>query len=322
MAWSLWLPFGLAVFIYFLMGLLVCFVKETKSEVFNTSHLPNPQEDSEPLLTTSTEIDNQHQETQSPILYEPSHDRHPWRETFRLLISPDLSLVLFCFFAKRIGFTSEIFFSQYASEKFHLILRQTPWFPWAQAFGSALMLGLGLPLFTSQLQRRNLSTRRIDLLVIYFSLFILTVGFFAAWRAPSPIVFGAGESESLDPREYSQFDRARLAILLCGFGEGAAPALQGLASSFVTPTQNARLFTCVTLLDTAGRFISGPLLAKLHQIGRNSDHEPNGAMFLVSSVSNLGFRSDRATLTERQCLFGSSLLLACFIKHNRADASP
>ena len=82
----------------------------------------------------------------------------------------------------------------------------------------------------------------------------------------------------------SLFNYANLAILLCGLGEGAAPALQGLASSFVKPAQNARLFTTVTLLDTAGRFISGPLLAKLHSVGRNSDQEPNGAMFLVSSI--------------------------------------
>ena len=30
--------------------------------------------------------------------------------------------------------------------------------------------------------------------------------------------------------------------------------------------------------------MSGPLLAKLHSVARSSDQEPNGAMFLVSSV--------------------------------------
>ena len=108
-------------------------------------------------------------------------------------MTADLSIVLFCFFAKRIGFTSDIFFPQYASERFHLILRKTPWFLWAQSFGSSLMQGLALPLITSQLQRQRLPPRKIDLTVIYFSLAILTAGFFFAWRVSIPIVFGAGK---------------------------------------------------------------------------------------------------------------------------------
>lgn len=193
----MWLPFVLAVFLYFLMGSLTCTIKETKPEVVTISRLPNTQEESDPLLTRPADVDDEHQEPQNPLSYESSQTCQPWRETFRLLMAQDLSIVLFCFFAKRIGFTSEIFFPQYASERFHLILRQTPWFPWAQAFGSALMLGLALPLFTSQLQRRNMPNRRIDLIVIYFSLFILMAGFFAAWRAPGPLLFGVGKSDLL-----------------------------------------------------------------------------------------------------------------------------
>lgn len=176
----------------------------------------------EPLLSTTPEATVEQRGLQRPEVDKVIDNRNSWNETFTLLMTADLSIVLFCFFAKRIGFTSDIFFPQYASERFHLTLRKTPWFPWAQSCGSSLMLDLGLPLITSQLQRRRVPPKKIDLTVINFSLFVLTAGFFFAWSASNPIVFGA-------------------AILPCGLGEGAAPALQGLASSFVEPALNARL---------------------------------------------------------------------------------
>ena len=147
----------------------------------------------EPLIMPAGEADAaenlQNEVQQQPSLYGNS----PWQETRKLLVSPNLSILFFCFFAKRVGFTSEIFFPQYASERFHLNLRDTPWFAWAQAFGSTLALGCVLPLLTSSLRRRGIVTRKIDQSIIYGSLLILTVGFFAVWRAAGLLLFGAGQ---------------------------------------------------------------------------------------------------------------------------------
>ena len=188
MARSMWLPFALALALYLVMGLLMCIVQETRKSCTSTSASPNSQDSVEPLLSTTPEATFEEQGLQRPELDEVIDIHNPWKETFMLSMTADLSIVLFCFFAKRIGFTSIIFFPQYASERFHLILRKTPWFPWVQSFGSSLVLGLALSLITSQLQHQNVPTRKIDLAVIYFSLSILTAGFFFAWRASNPIV--------------------------------------------------------------------------------------------------------------------------------------
>ena len=190
---SMWLPFALALALYLVMGLLMGIVQETRKSCTSTPTSPRSLDSDEPLLPTTPEATFEQQGLQRPELDEVIDGCNTWKETVTLLMTADLSIVLFCFFAKRIGFTSDIFFPQYASERFHLILRKTPWFLWAQSFGSSLMQGLALPLITSQLQRQRLPPRKIDLTVIYFSLAILTAGFFFAWRASIPIVFEAGK---------------------------------------------------------------------------------------------------------------------------------
>ena len=41
----------------------------------------------------------------------------------------------------------------------------------------------------------------------------------------------------------------------------------------------------IAILDTGGRIVSGPVMAKLLALGRNVRQEPNGMVFMVSSVS-------------------------------------
>ena len=176
----------------------MCIVQETRKICTSTPASPNFQDSVEPLLSTTPEATFEEQGLQRPESDKVIDSHNPWKETFTLLKTPDLSIVLFCFFAKRIGFTSGNFFPQYASERFHLVLRKTPWFPWVESLGATLTLGVALPLITSQLQSQRVPPRTIDLAVIYFSLSILTAAFFLAWRASSPIIFGAGKLISID----------------------------------------------------------------------------------------------------------------------------
>ena len=216
MARSMWLPFALALALYLAMGLLMCTVQETGESCTSTSASPKSQdsvepllattpEDTEPLLSTTPEATSEEQGLQRPEVDEVINTHNPWKETFKLLMTANLSIVLFCFFAKRIGFTSNIFFPQYASERFHLILQKTPWFRWIESSGSSLVLGLALPLITSQLQRQRVPPRRIDLTVIYSSLSVLTAGYFSAWRASNPTAFGAGKLIPMDIMSLSLF---------------------------------------------------------------------------------------------------------------------
>ena len=205
MARSMWLPFALALALYLVMGLLMCIVQETRKICISILPSPNSQDSVEPLLSTIPEATFEEQELQRPESDKVVGSHSPWKETFTLLKTPDLSIFSFCFFAKRIGFTSGVFFPQYASERFHLILWKTPWFPWVESCGATLMLGVALPLITSQLQSRRVPTKTIDLTVIYFSLSILTFAFFLAWRASGPIIFGAGKLIPIDIMSLSLF---------------------------------------------------------------------------------------------------------------------
>lgn len=90
-------------------------------------------------------------------------------------------------------------------------------------------------------------------------------------------------------KRVSRFTHIKKAMFFCGSGEGAEPALQGLASSLVEPSQYATLFTTMTLVESVGRLIAGPLMAYLLRIGRNIDGEPTGLIFLLSAVSPVMF---------------------------------
>ena len=139
MARSMWLPFALALALYFVMGLLMRTVQEIGESCTSASASPKSRDSVEPLLRTTPEdtesllsrtpeATSEEQGLHRPELDEVVITHNPWKETFKLLMTANLSVVLFCFFAKRIGFTSNIFFPQYVSERFHLILQKTPWF--------------------------------------------------------------------------------------------------------------------------------------------------------------------------------------------------
>lgn len=74
-------------------------------------------------------------------------------------------------------------------------------------------------------------------------------------------------------------------VLIWAAGAGIDPALQGLMISFVNMDHNARVFTTVTVLETSGRIIGGPLMAKLFSVGLNKGGWLSGLCYLVSSVS-------------------------------------
>lgn len=75
-----------------------------------------------------------------------------------------------------------------------------------------------------------------------------------------------------------------VAIAIDGAGQGLEPALQGLASSLVDKTRNARTFTTIAVLDTVAQIVGGPLTAGLFSIGRSEVKGSSGVCFLVSSV--------------------------------------
>ena len=77
----------------------------------------------------------------------------------------------------------------------------------------------------------------------------------------------------------------RLGNFLSGIGEAAEPGIRSLASSCVAPSQHASLFFTLAFLEMVGRVVGGPLMVFLLSIGRHSDGQPTGVLYLFSGVS-------------------------------------
>lgn len=196
MAISLWLSFALSAIIYFIISAFIWSIPETKNNVNSPPHIPSISNTEEPLIPAFEAQVEEDAELNEEVPGTVTHGTQPWMETLQLVMTRNPSIILFCFFMKRIGYTSYAFLPQYASERFHMILRQTPWFNWAEAFGSTLALGFLLPSLTVYMRRKEISVRKRDLIIINGSLLILIVAYFIISQASLVVVFGAGESDS------------------------------------------------------------------------------------------------------------------------------
>jgi hypothetical protein len=76
-----------------------------------------------------------------------------------------------------------------------------------------------------------------------------------------------------------------LAIFFTGIGEGAEPALQALASSFVEPCDYAKLFTSMVVVEAIGRLLGNPLMAGIHRSNRDEQGQLTGLVFFTSTVN-------------------------------------
>lgn len=199
MAHSLWLPFGLGLSAYGLIYVVALTMKETLvrldssstiDTVFSSATISDEVSTSEPLLLNteashSTVADvpasNEGAETQSL----------PAKTKFSDMLANRNAVVCFVeLFLRRVAFMSENYFYQYASERFQLPLRQTPWFRLSQALGSLLANGLGLPIISAQLRGIGISSMRTNLYMLRLSLLILTTGFLTIGAAKSARTFG------------------------------------------------------------------------------------------------------------------------------------
>jgi len=199
MARSLWLPFGLGLSAYGLIYVVVFTMQETHNMPDNSPTIDS--------VSPSADISDEFSPTEHLLLNsEGSHSTvadvqasDEEAETQALAAKTKFSdmlanrNVMVCFvelFLRRVAFMSENYFYQYASERFELQLRQTPLFRLAQALGSLLANGLGLPIISAQLRGIGVSSMCTDLYMLRLSLLVLTTGFFAIGAAKSPRSFG------------------------------------------------------------------------------------------------------------------------------------
>jgi hypothetical protein len=173
---NLWLPFGLSIVLY---GLLFATIwtmpalleAPMPSAVYTT-------EENEPLLNGQNRI------TESPAQSDMSTSdkhvsswTHTWRGLLGIITNRSIRILLLCSFLERVGFYSETFFIQYASEKFNLTYGETAPFTSAQSLGALLTVGAVLPLCWRLLRVRLRSPQIVDLVLFRASLGILIVAY-------------------------------------------------------------------------------------------------------------------------------------------------
>ncbi|KAL6820103.1 major facilitator superfamily domain-containing protein [Trichoderma sp. SZMC 28015] len=223
-------------------------------------------EENEPLLSGQNRL------TESPGQCDmPTYNTHinSWTHTRQGLLSiatnQSILILLLCSFLKRVGFYSETFFIQYASEKFNLTYGETASFTSAQSLGALLTIGAVLPLCSRILQTRLGSSQIADLVLVKANLTILAAAYCSiqwAWSIPLFII----------------------ELFFCGVGEGVEPSLQGIMSSLIEPSQFAMLFTSAAFLESVGKIISSPFMAFLLRMGRDYDGRVTGLPFFIAGI--------------------------------------
>ncbi|MCJ1382411.1 hypothetical protein MMC17_005524 [Xylographa soralifera] len=278
MSSNLWLSFGVASILYVVQLIFAFAAPETKdfAKAHPRTETSSPSAEANETHDSTSTLDVREREPQS------SSSNSIRARVYRVVSEPQILLCLHIFFLKRAGFQSQPFVYQYASEKFGLKLEQTPWVRSALSISSVLVVGIVLPLATWYLHAAGFRSRSIGLGVIRGSLMLLTVSFSGVWAAARIIPFGLGKPPLWLPDNQADLNEANI---LCGFGEGLEPALQGYAASIIDAAQNAQLFTTIAFVETLARITFAPTMAKLYSEGRDANEIPNGAPFLVSAVS-------------------------------------
>ncbi|KUJ16722.1 MFS general substrate transporter [Mollisia scopiformis] len=189
---SVWLPFCITLALYLLVLVTIWFLVPPKvKQRIPIKNQPSP-DSSVTQNLLGRPCDGTLPESEENHAFAIPSASTMWEEVWELLKNKTIAMLLFVTFAKRIGFLSEAFFPQYASEFFHMLYSQTPWFSWANYAGSMLSQGVLLPQLTSWLLRQSLEQISIDVGLIEMNLGLLSIGYAAVWLAFSPVLFGIG----------------------------------------------------------------------------------------------------------------------------------
>lgn len=243
-----------------------------------------PAVDREPVHSEETEpLLQPHSQTENSSRSAPNSWRQILGEIIALFQVPTLPFVFLLFLVKPIALMSKAFTYQFASESFRWEMSQTTWLRVSEAAGSALVTLIFLPLSCAILIRRGFRSQKLDLGTIRGSLCVAVVGFGMLWQARASWMLAVGKMD-LGVIAENQILMTVLGLFICGLSEGLEPGLQGLATSLIDSTYNARMFTTIAVIETVARLIGGPLMARLFSIGRSEGHGSKAINFLTSSI--------------------------------------
>jgi len=166
-----------------------------------------------------------------------------------LFESPVVLTLLSTFFVNTIGTSSINVASQYASKRFSISISSTGLLLSIRAISTIIYFLALLPLMAKFLQARfGLKGLWRDLWLARVTVLFFPVGFLLMTlsRTLAPMAVGMG---------------------LTALGSGCGSLVRSITNGMVDSTQRARLNGAISIVDTLGILISGPLLAEIFALG-------------------------------------------------------
>ncbi|TDZ17882.1 Efflux pump ustT [Colletotrichum orbiculare MAFF 240422] len=231
----IWLAWGL----FLTLIVTIHFVPETK---------PAAQVSADPIANEP--------EAESAVLGPIQHTLHRLRESLVLLKSPPLVILLVAvLIAYPVNASTFQFMSIFASKRFHVSLSQTGYLSSLYGFGVLLSVMVILPalskLLASPLMPKAVrfpDDHQRDLVLARLSSVALVIGSLSMSASPTVGAFVGG-----------------LAILALGTGWGSYT--RSISTVFVDAAHRTRLYSIISVVETAGSTYAQPMLAGLFSLG-------------------------------------------------------
>ncbi|KAJ5623363.1 MFS transporter [Penicillium lividum] len=258
-----WLPIQLGYICFFVATLTACLLKETAQP---RDTVKNSQRDELTMISSETSTSLRDLLGSKSRIELWRHLKSLWRQATALLRHDTRVIVLILtFFINSVEEPGQSLNMQYISERYDMTLARAGFVISIKSVATVATYILLLPGASWLLQKQlGLSDTRKDMVLARGSIVVLSIGFFiVAW---SPTVA-----------------MATVGFLISTLGRGFGNLIRSLVTSLVPPEFIGRMYTMITVIETFGILISGPLLAALFQAGLNQgDVRWLGLPFIVA----------------------------------------
>ncbi|KAJ5712160.1 MFS transporter [Penicillium malachiteum] len=258
-----WLPIQLGYICFIIAMLIACLLRETAPQ-YEAGKRPSRDK----VTTISSETtgeDSDLWESRSSIDVQAKLKLLWQRTTTVLRHDVKLIVLILTFFINAVEEPTQSLNLQYISERYAISLARSGYIISIKSVSTIITYLLLLPGASWILQRKlGLSDTRKDLLLAQGSIIALSMGFFLVALSPTVAMAAVG-------------------FIISTFGRGFGNIIRSIVTSLVPPQFIGRIYTMITVIETFGLLISGPLLAWLFRVGLNQgDAQWMGLPFIVA----------------------------------------
>ncbi|MCJ1355488.1 MAG: hypothetical protein MMC33_005480 [Icmadophila ericetorum] len=252
----------------YLLGMALCFASAIPLLLMSETMPPGvdtEEEEEEVNISPETPLESSDSSSKrvNKTLPRSQNAVHQVWQSWKFILSSRLLLLLPTFFIFTIGSRQANFLLLYASKRYGITIAQAGFLLSIFSAVNVALLLLVLPaVSTFMLSRLGFSSNRKDLWLARFSITIGTMGCFMIAFSPNipSVVVG---------------------LVVYTLSVGLLGLVRSLITSFVETHHVARLYSIVSIVQTTGVIVAGPMLAGLFKLGFAFGGEWAGLPFLV-----------------------------------------